>query len=91
MPITRTSGQGRPKGALNKRTRDVIEKLAALRCDPITGMARIAMDEKNAIELRAKMFIELAQYVAAKRKAVEHSADGAMLEALLLKLDPQAS
>jgi hypothetical protein len=91
MPITRTSGQGRPKGALNKRTVDVIDKLAALRCDPITGMARIAMDKKNAIELRAKMFIELAQYVAPKRKALEHSADGAMLEALLLKLDPQAS
>jgi hypothetical protein len=24
MPITRTSGQGRPKGAMNKRTRDVV-------------------------------------------------------------------
>jgi hypothetical protein len=56
-----------------------------LRCDPITGMARIAMDEKNSIEVRARMFVELAQYVAPKRKAVEHSADGATLEALLLQ------
>jgi hypothetical protein len=48
-------------------------------------MAWIAMDEKNSIEVRARMFVELAQYVAPKRKAVEHSADGATLEALLLQ------
>jgi hypothetical protein len=89
MPITRTSGQGRPKGALNKRTRDVIDKLAALDCDPIAGMALIAMDERNSIEVRARMFVELAQYVAPKRKAVEHSADAGLLEALLLKLDAE--
>jgi hypothetical protein len=89
MPITRTSGQGRPKGALNKRTLDVIDKLAALHCDPITGMALIAMDEKNSIELRAKMFVELAQYIAPKRKAVEHSSDAGMIEALLLRLDDE--
>jgi hypothetical protein len=64
MPVTRTSGQGRPKGALNKRTLDVIDKLAALCCDPIEGMARIAMNENNPAELRARMYSELAQYVA---------------------------
>jgi hypothetical protein len=89
MAITRTSGQGRPKGALNKRTRDVIEKLAALHCDPIEGMARLAMDKANPPELRGRMFAELAQYIAPKRKAVEHSADGATLEELLLKLDAE--
>jgi hypothetical protein len=36
-------------------------------------MARIAMDEAHAPELRGRMFAELAQYVAAKRKAVEVS------------------
>jgi hypothetical protein len=87
MPITRTSGQGRPKGALNKRTLDVIDKLAALRCDPITGMARIAMNKKNPVELRARMFAELAQYVAPKRKAMEHSGDSGMIEALLARID----
>jgi hypothetical protein len=40
----------------NKRTREVVEKLAALRCDPIAGMARIAMNRKNPVELRARMF-----------------------------------
>jgi hypothetical protein len=61
VPVTRTSGQGRPKGALNKRTLDVIDKLAALHCDPITGMALIAMNEKNPAELRGRMFAELAR------------------------------
>jgi hypothetical protein len=87
MPVTRTSGQGRPKGALNKRTLDVIDKLAGLHCDPIAGMALIAMNEKNPVELRARMFAELAQYVAPKRKALEHSADGGMLEAFLMRID----
>lgn len=87
MARSSTSGQGRPKGALNKRTLDVVERLAKLRCDPIAGMARIAMNQKAPLELRGRMYAELAQYIAPKRKALEHSADGAMLEALLLKLD----
>ena len=87
MATTRTSGQGRPRGALNKRTRDVIDKLSALRCDPIAGMARIALDKKNPVELRAKMFAELAQYVAPKRKAVEHSAQPGTIETLLARID----
>jgi hypothetical protein len=89
MPITRTSGQGRPKGALNKRTLDVIEKLAALDCDPIAGMALIAMNEKNPVELRGRMYSELAQYVAPKRKAMEHSGDAGTIETLLLRLDAE--
>jgi hypothetical protein len=80
---------GRKRGSPNKRTLDVIDKLAALDCDPIAGMALIAMDKKNSIEVRARMFVELAQYVAPKRKAVEHSADAGLLEALLLKLDAE--
>jgi hypothetical protein len=65
---------GRKRGSPNRRTLDVIEKLSALDCDPIAGMALIALDKTNSVELRAKMFAELAQYVAPKRKATEHSA-----------------
>jgi hypothetical protein len=60
--------------------------LAVLRrpvCNPIIGMALMAMNENNPVELRARMFSEL---VAPKRKAMEHSADGG-IEALLLRLD----
>jgi hypothetical protein len=87
MPVTRTSGQGRPKGALNKRTLDVIDKLAVLHCDPITGMALIATNEKNPAELRGRMFAELAQYVAPKRKAMEHSTQPGLIEKLLSQID----
>jgi hypothetical protein len=62
---------GRAAGTPNKRTQDVIERLAALNCDPIEGMALIAMDNATPLDLRGRMFAELAQYVACKRKAVE--------------------
>ena len=72
---------GRTKGTPNKRTADVIEKLARLGCDPIEGMARIAMEDANAVELRARMYAELAGYVAPERKAVDvSSADGSINE-----------
>lgn len=115
-------------GTPNKQTTDVITKLAALGCDPIEGMARIALGDvpcpqcaasgeagymltadgyifdpasgtkmtcricwgsgKEPIEtkLRADMFKELTQYVAPKRRAVEHSGDESLLEAMLARL-----
>ncbi|MDQ3796834.1 MAG: DUF5681 domain-containing protein [Pseudomonadota bacterium] len=57
---------GRPKGSRNKQTLAVIDRLEALGCDPIEGMARIAMDESAHPSLRAQMYKELAQYVASK-------------------------
>ena len=76
MALGKKTG-GRVAGTPNKRTQDVIERLAALNCDPVEGMARIAMDGANSPELRGRMFAELAQYVAPKRKAVEHTGEGA--------------
>ncbi len=66
-----TKTGGRTKGTPNKATQEVQAKLDALKCDPIEGMAEIAMDENNSIELRASMFRELAQYVAPKRKMLD--------------------
>lgn len=62
---------GRTAGTPNKRTADVIERLERLGCDPIEGMARIAMDVENPPELRGRMYAELAQYVAPKRRALD--------------------
>ena len=62
---------GRIAGTPNKATQFISEKLANLGCDPIEGMVLIAQDASNAPELRARMFAELAQYIAPKRKAVE--------------------
>jgi hypothetical protein len=44
-------------------------------------MARLALNEANAPELRGRMYSELAGFVAPKRKAVEHTgADGGPIE-----------
>jgi hypothetical protein len=72
---------GRKKGTPNKRAVEVTERLAELGCCPIQGMARLAMDQANAPELRGRMYSELAGFVAPKRRAVEHTgADGGPIE-----------
>jgi hypothetical protein len=76
-------------GTPNKATLAVTERLEAIGCDPIEGMARIAMNPKNPADLRGRMYAELAQYIAPKRKALEHSGDAFGLEALLARLDGQ--
>jgi len=64
---------GRKAGTPNRRTQEVRDQLEALGCDPIEGMARLALDPANSPDLRARMYSELAQYVAPKRKAVDVS------------------
>lgn len=66
---------GRKKGTPNKRTQELAAKMEALGCDPIEGMATIALDMENPPELRGRMFSELAQYLFPKRKALEHSGE----------------
>jgi len=67
---------GRVKGKPNRATSDIEAKLRDLKCDPIEGMATIAADMAASLELRGRMYAELAQYVAPKRKAVEVSGPG---------------
>ena len=66
---------GRERGTPNQRTLDLVEKLEKLGCDPIEGLARIAMDAATALELKVRCFTELAQYVYPKRKALAQAAD----------------
>ena|SRR3989442_1928650 len=66
---------GRQKGTPNKRTQDARELLEGLGCEPLAGMARIAMDEEQDIELRARMYAELAPYLYPRRKSIEVQAD----------------
>lgn len=65
---------GRAAGVPNKKTQAVADMLAELNCCPITGMAKIAMDEATPVPVRAAMFRELANYLYPKRKAVEIAA-----------------
>src|SRR5271157_5666474 len=61
---------GRERGTPNKRTLDLAQKLEALGCDPIAGLAEIALAPETAPELKVRCYAELAQYVHAKRKAI---------------------
>jgi hypothetical protein len=73
MPRQKPVGSGRKTGTPNRRTKTIEDKLAALGCDPIEAMARLAMDDNEPSTLRFAALKELAQYVAPKRKAVEVS------------------
>src|SRR3954465_15723172 len=72
MPLP-NPGPGPPRGSWNNGSLGVQEKVAELGCDPITAMALLAMDEAIAIELRIKLYCELANYVAPRLKAVQHT------------------
>jgi hypothetical protein len=62
---------GRVRGTPNKKTEDLARKLRRLGCDPIEGLAKIALDPETKTELRFRCFSELAQYIYPKRKAIE--------------------
>lgn len=82
---------GRKPGTPNKKTTDIEAKLAALNCDPLELLARVAngealevrlpnspehsepIEQWPTLEQRIAASKELAQYVAPKRKAIEHS------------------
>lgn len=67
---------GRKPGSINKLNQLAKERLAQLNCDPLEGMALIAKDKKAPIELRGRMYAELAQYVHPKLRAIEHTGKG---------------
>jgi hypothetical protein len=56
-------------------TRSTLEKYVAEEAAKHRRARKVAADENNSPELRGRMYAELAQYVAPKRKAIEHSAD----------------
>ena len=62
---------GRIRGTPNRKTELVAKKLAKLGCDPIEGLARIALDPETKPEIKVRCFSELAQYLYPKRKAVD--------------------
>lgn len=74
-------GAGRKKGvsniAVEKKRKNITEKMDAKGFCPIDGMMEVALEAK--IDGDKKLFFdackELAQYVAPKRKAVEISGD----------------
>jgi hypothetical protein len=59
------------RGTPNKATDALARKLTKLGCDPIVGLAKIALNPATEAGLKVRCFSELAQYVYPKRKAVE--------------------
>ena len=62
---------GRVPGTPNKQTDALIRKLHALGCDPLEGLALIALDPQTDVALKVRCFAELAQYIYPKRKAID--------------------
>jgi hypothetical protein len=72
---------GRTAGTPNKRTADLAERLEALGCDPVEGLARIAAEPGTDSALRARVLADLLPYIYPKRKALELTgADGGVVE-----------
>ena len=69
---------GRKLGTPNRATADVIAKLEALGCDPIEGMARVAMDEGKHPRAARQDVRRIGLLHPPKRKAIDHSSDGSM-------------
>ncbi len=65
---------GRAKGTPNRQTQLVRDRLAELKCDPVAGLAQIAMDPANTSELRARVYADLLAFSAPKPKAIELTA-----------------
>jgi hypothetical protein len=74
---------GRRRGTPNYKTQAVGDRLQALGCDPIEGMARIAMDETVDLGVRAQMYKELARYVAPQLKATELCAGDGLVQVII--------
>lgn len=71
---------GRKKGVPNKRTQDIVDLLEEKfpGYNPIVSMAAIANDETLPRDIRMAAHKEVAQYVAPKRKAIEHSGNAGL-------------
>ena len=68
------SGAGRKAGSVGVTRASVEESLAALNCDPISGLARIAKaTETKSPQVSAYCYAKLANKIHPDKKAVEHA------------------
>jgi hypothetical protein len=79
---------GREKGTPNRATLALKEQLDALGCDPLVELAKIAMNKKNAVEIRARCLSEIAPYIYPKRKPVDMASDQSVVINVNTKFDP---
>lgn len=73
---TKPKTGGRKKGTPNKDKQEILDMILESGCDhPLQGLGKIALLAYRGgdYQLSATCYKELAQYVAPKRKAVEHT------------------
>jgi hypothetical protein len=86
-PIGLPKTGGRKKGTPNRATLTLVEKLDGVGCDPVVELAKIAMDEKNPIEIRVRCLSEILPYLYPKRKPVDVSTDQSVIFNVNTNLD----
>jgi hypothetical protein len=81
---------GKSLGCKHKITRDVAGLLDELGCNPIEGMARIALDPKASEPIKARMLAELAKYTVPQLRSVEVTGrDGNAIEVSYVSVTEQ--
>lgn len=66
---------GRQKGTPNRATSELKQKLAALGCDPLAELVKIARDPKIPIDAKVFIYSTLLPYEYPKRKPIADSDD----------------
>lgn len=65
-------GSGRVKGVPSKLSAQVAQRLNELGCDPVTGLARLAMGENEDSNVRRAAYAELMKYTYPRLTAIDH-------------------
>jgi hypothetical protein len=86
-------GPGRPRGSKNRFTLAVEQRLEERGVDPITFLADIMLNDNGewTADHRLRAAIELASYVAPKRKAVEHTGEAVARPFVMIGAEPDAT
>src|SRR4051812_27653880 len=86
-------GPGRPRGSKNRFTLAVEDRLNAKGLDPIEFLAGVVLNDDGAwpADHRLRAAIELATYIAPKRKAVEHISDAVARPFVIFGAEPDAT
>src|SRR4051812_27867716 len=86
-------GPGRPRGSKNRFTLAVEDRLNAKGLDPIGFLADVVLNDDGqwTADHRLRAAIELATYIAPKRKAVEHTGEAVTRPFVIFGAEPDAT
>jgi hypothetical protein len=74
--MAKPPNSGRKPGVQNKATTELADRVRAIiGCDPLEALAQIAVDEEASPGLRMRALGEISQYLHAKRRSTEVTAE----------------